>query len=94
LVPQIYYQSVFSTYQYPQEGRPAHAHHFAVPVPEGKHARRELETQLPAALAFMAPHVRAGRRVLVHCNQGMDRYAELHRLSDMFITIQLFDLRC
>lgn len=59
--------------EYSQDGRPAAARYMHMPVPEGKKARRELETQMAAALGFAEAALRGGCRLLIHCNQGMDR---------------------
>ncbi|KAJ1801026.1 tRNA A64-2'-O-ribosylphosphate transferase [Coemansia sp. RSA 2399] len=47
-----------------------------LPIPEGKRGQAELGNQIPRALAFVLPFLRVpGKRVLVHCSQGMDRSA-------------------
>lgn len=44
-----------------------------MPVAEGKRDKRDLERQLPAALRFAFSQLSRGRRLLIHCAQGMDR---------------------
>ena len=43
------------------------------PVAEGKKDKHELERWLAVAIVFVATNIAAGRKVLVHCAQGMDR---------------------
>ena len=44
-----------------------------MPVAEGKRDKRDFERQLAAALRFAFSQLSRGRRLLVHCAQGMDR---------------------
>ena len=44
-----------------------------MPVAEGKRDKRELERQIPAALRFAYSQLIRGRKLVVHCAQGMDR---------------------
>ena len=43
------------------------------PVAEGKKDKKELERWLAVAIVFAVTNLVAGRKVLVHCAQGMDR---------------------
>jgi hypothetical protein len=49
-------------------GRPGR--YLWLPVAGPKRERRALQRRLPAALAFVRAHLAAGRRVLVHCDDG------------------------
>ncbi len=49
-------------------GRPGR--YLWLPVAGAKRERRALQRRLPAALAFVRAHLAAGRRVLVHCDDG------------------------
>ena len=45
-----------------------------LPVPEGKRdTKNKMTLYLPRALCFILLHLAAGHRVLIHCNQGVDR---------------------
>lgn len=43
------------------------------PVPEGKKGKYELENWLAVAVVFVITNLVEGKRVLIHCAQGMDR---------------------
>ena len=64
--------------EYNQSGRPPHCSYMHVAVPEGKKARRELETMLESVLIFAGAQLRRGKRLLIHCNQGIDRYIYIY----------------
>jgi hypothetical protein len=57
-----------------QEEKDKICQYYHMPVPEGKRDKQEvLVAMMPQALCFILLHLSQGHRVLVHCNQGMDR---------------------
>ena len=55
------------------EDVPLQKTYLCCPVAEGKKDKHELERWLAVAIVFVVTNIAAGRKVLVHCAQGMDR---------------------
>ena len=54
-------------------GIPNGKYYLQLPVKEGKRDRSELENWMGVALLFISKNLARGKRILIHCAQGMDR---------------------
>ncbi|BDA46503.1 Uncharacterized protein C3F10.06c at N-terminal half [Coccomyxa sp. Obi] len=52
--------------------RPVITRYLHLPIRDAKHARRDLQAHLPAALQFLSHHLGCKRRVLIHDTDGLD----------------------
>lgn len=55
------------------ESLPSGKFYLQLPVEEGKRDKRELQRWFPVGIVYLLFHLKAKRRVLLHCAQGKDR---------------------